>query len=471
MTQPTRWNTTRGRSSQGSAGAKRRRSSVPTFDALEDRVVMSTSAVPATPAAEILPLRAPAVAPVVQGYQTASSAVAVAAAAADAHTPLGNGIGAKQVVVENWGGVPFVYMINTNDELYYGYQTVQRATTAPWGTYTSFSGWTFVTGAAKQITVDMSRGSVPYVYMINTNNDLYYGSLKFSSSGSLLQPSSFEFSDWTFVTGAAKDVVVSSWQGDTYLYLTNTNNELYFGFYYTKPGATFPPVPSDTLFSGWGFVTGAVKSVDVTLWRSYPYLFLINTNDDLYYANLYYTKGTLASSSHVAVTDWAFITGAASSVDVTLQGGNPRLYLINWNSDLYYGDLIAASSDELIPPGPSKFGAWNYLTGGASQIIVDQWQGQPYYYLINTNDELYYGYWTTTYTETSRWVYTPSTAFSGWNFLTGAARNLVVNQWQNNPFLYLTNSLDDLYFGNLFAGRSNVAPWNSFTAFSGWSPF
>ena len=220
---------------------------------------MSASTIPgpaASLAAEVGPSNTQAVArAAVPGYQAA-----VATAALDAHVPLGNGVGVKQVVVENWRNVPFVFMINTNNELYYGYQTAATATTAPWNSYTAFSGWTFITGAAKEITVEFGQNNNPYIYLINSNNDLYYGNLSPSTGISSNQS---VFSGWTFLTGAAKHVSVGQWNGNSYIYLINSNDELYFGDLYTTLATTFPPVPSQTLFSGWNFITGAAKQVTV----------------------------------------------------------------------------------------------------------------------------------------------------------------------------------------------------------------
>ncbi|MDR3620080.1 MAG: hypothetical protein P4L85_12075 [Paludisphaera borealis] len=427
---------------------------------------MSASTIPgpaASLAAEVGPSSTQAVTrTVVAGYQAAAAPLA-------APVPLGSGVGVKQVVIENWNNTPYVFMINTNDELYYGHLTTTLVSTLPYKTANTFSGWTFVTGAAKEITVDLGKNNNPYIYLINTNNDLYYGNL---STGTAFPSNQVAFSGWSFLTGAAKDVTVGQWNGNTYIYLINTNNDLYFGNWYTTTSTTFPPVPSQTLFAGWNFITGAAKQVSVDLWRGYPYLYLINSNDELYYGNLYFAQKTLPPPiGHASFSGWNFITGAAKQVTVSQWQNNPYLYLINSKDELYYGNLSALSSSATIPPGTSKFSGWNFITGAAKQVAVGQWQNNPYLYLINSNDNLYYGNLYTAQTQTGPSTFTSYTAFSGWTFLTGAAKQITSGTWQSNPYLYLINSNDDLFFSNLYTALISTLPYKTGTAFSGWSPF
>jgi hypothetical protein len=470
MSQQPRWNLTRDRSSHGDSGARRVRSSVPVLEDLEGRIAMSTTAISspsATLPAEVRLVNQASTAPTVTYTpQTAAQA----AASVETHVALGNGVGVKQAIVQNWKNTPYVFMINTNDELYYGRLSVVGNPSPPWNNYTAFTGWTFVTGAAKQISVGLWNNN-PYIYLINSKDDLYYGNLTTVASNTPPYTGQDVFSGWTFLTGAAKSVTVGTWQNNAYLYLINTKNELYFGNLYNTTTGTIIPV-TKTNFSGWTFITGAAKQVTVDFWRNAPYLYLINSKDELYYGNLYFAPKTPAPPiGKASFSGWTLITPAVKQVVVSQWNGVPYLYLINTLDNLYYGTMSAASSSSTIPPGPSKFSGWTFITGAAKQVAIGSWQNNRYIYLINTKNELYYGDWYTAYTHDDRWNYTSYTAFSGWTFVTGAAKQISVSTWQNNPYMFLTNSKDNFYYSNLYLATATTAPWNVYTAFSGWSPF
>ena len=454
MRRQARWNKVGDRSKLGAPVARRSRASAPTLEDLEPRVVMSASPISGLPA-------------------SIAQLAAQTSGLVDGHVALGNGVGVKQVVVETWKNTPYVFMINTNNELYYGHLTMGQVTTAPWNSYPSFSGWTFVTGAAKEIAVDTWQNN-PYLYLINARDDLYYGNLTTVASTSPPWTGQDVFGGWHYLASSAKDVTASQWHGESYVYMINTNNELYFGNLYTQTSTTYPPTPSQTLFSGWTFVTGAAKSVSVDVWRNAPYLYLINSRNELYYGNLYFDPNAPSVPNQrttASFSGWQFVTGAAKSVVVSQWNGNPYLYLINSRNDLYQGHLTAYASSTTIPPGPSLFSGWSYLASAAKQVAVDQWNGQPILYLINTNNELYYRYWYTIQVEVARWTYAQVPVLSDWTFITGAAKQITTGSWQNNPYVFLINARDDLYQGHVYKATASTAPWNSYVTFSGWTGF
>ncbi|MDR3620079.1 MAG: hypothetical protein P4L85_12070 [Paludisphaera borealis] len=388
--------------------------------------------------------------------------------------PLGNGIGVKQMVVVNWQNTPFTFMINTNDQLFYSYPTTSSSFVGhlpagsppdPKDITTNYTSWKFVTGAAKQISVDLWNNQ-PYLYLINSKDELYYGNLYSTSTAPTATPEA-AFSGWNFVTGAAKQVEVNDWGGSPYLYLINSKDELYFGNLYT--GGPTSATPGRTAFSGWNFITGAAKQIEADPWRNSDYLYLINSKDELYYGNLYFDPATPGvPTGRASFSGWNFITGAAKDVTVSQWNGNPYLYLINSKDELYYGNLAASSTSTTIRPGPSAFSGWSFLTGAAKNVTVNQWNGNAYLYLINSKDELYYGSLYTTQAQTAPLTFTSHTAFTGWTFLTGAAKRVEVGQRESHPFVALVNSKNDLYFGNLTLARSTVYPWSTYLAFGGW---
>jgi len=443
MRQNTGWNVLRDRRNPGGrSGGRRRRSSIPSLESLEGRIALSTGA----------------------------SAIRVY----NDPPPLGDGIGVKQVVVVQWQDKPLAFLINTNDQLFYAYPTVsvnailrQPAGTPPRPEdyITTYTSWMFVTGAAKEISAGLWN-NLPYLYLINSNDELYYGHLTPSDTRSGVDPLP-EFSGWTFVTGAAKQVEIDDWGGNPYLFLINSNDELYYGSLYVAGPSS--ATPGQAAFSGWTFVTGAAKQVDVDQWRNSDYLYLINSNDELYYGNLYFDPSTPGTpSGHASFSGWTFVTGAAKQVEIGQLNGDPYLYLINSNDELYYGNLAAAGTSAKVRPGPSSFSGWTFVTGAAKDVTVGRWNGSSYLYLINSNDELYYGSLGTAYYQTSATTWTSYTAFGGWTYLTGAAKTVDVAQWEGHPIVALVNSRNDLYFGNLYPTRSKTPPWNIGLTFGAW---
>lgn len=452
MRRQPRWNKAGGRSKAGAPGARRRRAVSPTLEDLESRVVMSTSGISGVPA-------------------SVAQIATRASVASDGRVAIGDGVGAMQVVVETWKNTPYVFMINTNHDLFFGHLAVWQSTTAPWNSYPAFSGWTFVAGAAKDIAVDTWQGT-PYIFMIDGADNLYYGNLSTVASTKPPWTGQDVFTGWHYLASAAKDVTASQWNGNEYVYMTTTSNDLDFGYLYTKPGTTYPPTPSQTLFSGWNYLTGAVNSVSVDVWRNAPYVYLIDGSNNLYYGNLYFDPKAPAVPGQIPTpkfSGWNFVLGAAKSVVVSQWNNSPYLYLINLKNDLYQGHLSASGTSSTVPPGPSQFSGWSYLASAAKSISVNQWNGRPILYLINANNELYYRYWYTVRTEIAHWTYADVPVLSGWIFLIGAANQVTTGTWQNNPYIFLTNTKNDLYQGHIYNATAKVAPWNTYVTFSGWS--
>jgi hypothetical protein len=143
---------------------------------------------------------------------------------------LGGGLRASTdpVVVANSDGRLQAFVIDTNNALYY--KTQISPSSATWS-----SSWTSLGGGIKADTSPAvarnSDGSL-HVFVIGTNNALYYTTQ--TSAGSSTWSSS-----WTSIGGGLRDstnpVVIANDDGRLQVFIVGTNNALYYKWQ-TGPG-------------------------------------------------------------------------------------------------------------------------------------------------------------------------------------------------------------------------------------------
>lgn len=415
----------------GNPGVRRRRASSPMLEDLKPRVVMSASPTDGLPA-------------------SIAQIAAQVATSADGHVALGNGVGVKQLVVETWKDEPYLFMINTNDEFYYGHMNDAAPNSG------SFSGWTFVVGAAKRIAVDVWNDH-PYIDLINTKNDLYLGDLERSTTPTPgVSPAFYPdvFQGWQYLGSDARDVTVVARQEATFLYTIDANGDLSYGELYNASYLGTPFVA----FGGWAYAGGGAKSVSVVDWQGDPHMFMTDTNNDLYYGRL--KPAWNGDALYATFGGWTYLTGAVNSVAVDVWQNAPYVYLIDGLNNLYHGHLYFDPASPGAASGQASFSGWSFIIGAAKSLSVQERNGKSVLDLINLKDHAYQG---VQYASQTSPIYANTfvASFTGWYVIQDGkqVRRLAVNDRNAGTYYFTADSSAALALGYVTTGYWNNLPW------------
>ncbi len=332
-------------------------------------------------------------------------------------------------------GIPSVFAIGSTGNVSYNSLGVVNGTV-------QFTGWMQVPGGVSATAI--SSGAVlsppstiprPYVFMVNTSENIYYNSI--NSSGN--------FNGWTPVGMNVGAVSISTGTlpitNTTFVVMINGNYDIYYNSRL-----------SDGVWTGWtpiGINVGAVSIstgvVQASLAPTFyePYVFMTNTAHDVYY-KVRQTNGSWSNWSPVGVGV------GAESISATTISNRPTVSMLNTAGNVYMN--AQASPGSWLGWSPVGSGTGSGATpADASSAIVSSYNN--YEFALNPNGQLYsafglYGHW------------------SGWFGLNSLASNVrtvaftATSGPTTPPFVFAIGTDGNVYW----ADQVSWAVWSSFAS-------
>jgi len=243
------------------AGASRRRSSRPSVERLEDRQLLAASAISA---------------------------------------------------VEQYG-VPSVFAIDNSGSISYNFLTISNTGQIVW------NGWTPISGGVDALAISPGTVAVnaflrPDIFAVTTSNTILYN----------YQNSSGNWNGWSPVGGNVGAAAISSGlipiANAPYVVMINGNHDVFYN--YQTPGGSWAGWSPVGVGVGAAQISTGVIQVSTAPTVYEPYVFMVNTNHDVYY-KIRNTNGSWGGWSPVGVG-----VGAASISAVTL-GNRPYVSMLN----------------------------------------------------------------------------------------------------------------------------------------------
>ena len=277
------------------------------------------------------------------------------------------------VVIANDDGRLQVFVVGTNNQLYYKTQTSPGSST--WS-----SSWTSLGGGIKADTspaVERNSDGRLQVFVVGTNNALYY---KTQTS-----PGSNTWSGWNFLgggiaQGSSPEVAINS-DGRLQVFVVGTNSALYY--------KTQTSSGSNTWSSSWTYLGGGIKA-DTTpaVARNNDgrlQVFVVGTNNQLYYKTQTSPGGSTWSSS------WTSLNGglrdSTDPVVIASSDGRLQVFVVGTNNQLYY-------KTQTTPGGSTWSSSWTSLGGGlrsnTDPAAIANSDGRLQVFVVGTNNALYY---------------------------------------------------------------------------------
>jgi FlaG/FlaF family flagellin (archaellin) len=289
-------------------------------------------------------------------------------------TSLGGGLRASTdpIAIANNDGRLQVFVVSTNNQLFYKTQTAAGSST--------WTGWTSLGGGIKADTspaVARNTDGRLQVFVVGTNNQLQY--LTQTAAGSSTWSTA-----WTSLGGGLRantdPIAIANNDGRLQVFVLGTNNAL---FYKTQTAA------GSSTWTGWTSLGGGIKAdTSPAVARNTDgrlQVFIVGTNNQLYYK----TQTAEAGSSW---SEWSPLGGGAalsSSPQVALnQNGGLVAFIIGSNNNgLFY--------KEQTTPGGSSWSEWSPLGGGAAlssspQVALNQNGGLVAFIIGSNNNGLFY---------------------------------------------------------------------------------
>ena len=291
-----------------------------------------------------------------------------------------------------------VFMIGTDNALYYKTQT--GADSSSWT-----SSWTSLGGTIRADTspaVAMNNDGRLQVFMIGTDNALYYKTQ--TAAGSSTWSSA-----WTSLGGTIRantdPVVIANSDGRLQVFVVGTNNQLY---YRSQTAAD-----SSSWTSSWTSLGGAIRAdTSPAVARNNDgrlQVFMIGTDNALYY------KTQTAAGSSTWSSAWTSLGGPlrANTDPVVIANSDGRLqvFVVGTNNQLYYRSQTAADSSSWTSSWTSLGGA---IRADTSPAVARNNDGRLQVFMIGTDNALYYK--TQTAAGSSTWS-------SAWTSLGGSLRD------------------------------------------------
>jgi predicted Zn-dependent protease len=294
---------------------------------------------------------------------------------ASSWTSLGGGLrdNTKLVGIKNDDGRLQVFVVGTNNQLYYKTQTAAGSST--------WTGWTSLGGGIKADTspaVARNSDGRLQVFVVGTNNQLYYKTQTVAGSNTWS-------SSWTSIGGGPRDgtdpEVIADSDGRLQAFVVGTNNQLY---YKTQISAD-----SNTWSSFWTSLGGVTKpdtSPAVAMNDDGKLqAFVVGTNNQLYY------KTQTSAGSSTWSSSWTSIGGGLrDGTDpevVANSDGRLQAFVVGTNNQLYYKTQISVGSS-------TWDSLWSSLIGGArinsDPMAIANLDGRLQVFVVGTNNQLYY---------------------------------------------------------------------------------
>ena len=263
-----------------------------------------------------------------------------------AWTSLGGGIKAdtSPAVARNSDGKLQVFVVGTNNQLYYKTQSSPNSNT--WS-----SAWTSLGGGLRTSTdpigIANNDGKLQ-VFVVGTNNQLYY---KTQSS-----PNSNTWSSaWTSLGGGIKadtsPAVARNSDGKLQVFVVGTNNQLQFRAQTTAGSSTWS--------SAWTSLGGGLRAstdpIGIANNDGKLQVFVVGTNNQLYY------KTQSSPNSNTWSSAWTSLGGGikadTSPAVARNSDGKLQVFVVGTNNQLYYKTQSSPNSN-------TWSSAWTSLGGG-----------------------------------------------------------------------------------------------------------
>jgi hypothetical protein len=332
-------------------------------------------------------------------------------------------------------GIPSVFAIGSTGNVSYDFLTLVNG-------QPQFAGWTQVGGQVGATSISsgtaLEPGSSvprPFVFLINTAQDVYFNSINTSGT----------FNGWSPVGLNVGAVSISSGTlpltNTPFVVLINGNHDIYYN-----------SQASSGVWTGWNPVgvgvgavsvaTGVVQtSLSPTIYE--PYVFMTNTAHNVYYS-VRQTNGAWSQWSPVGVG-----VGAVS-ISATTISNKPTVSMLNTAGNIYINS-------------PSQSGAWlGWLPVGmgtgsgatpadASTAIVSSFNN--YEFALNTSGQLFSAYG----------VYGHWSAWGKLNSLASGVTSVAITATSaptNVPFAFAIGTDGNVYW----ADQLSWANWSSFAS-------